>query len=245
MAGAAARRQRNLVVAAALGVFTLGTLSLPLLLRYCLPPHPRLSLPLLVSRLAYPPSSALSPSLSCLRPVASHSFPRHRSFQDSKLAESHVPIPLLSPLSSAFRLPHVLDFLPFPPPYSPLSLSCLLGSSSAFTRAAAGEGGGHLNPQAGYRESRFPWRIQALFPLHCPLLPFPLAFFPASSTRSPCPGGEGRLRFHSQPLVEREGALSPQAVQRGPYLNAGSKDIGRDPTPIHVYKHKRESQADQ
>ncbi|CAI7802510.1 unnamed protein product [Closterium sp. NIES-54] len=51
-------------------------------------------------------------------------------------------------------------------------------------------------------------------------------------------------RFHSEPLVEREGALSPQAVQRGPYLNAGSKDIGRDPTPIHAYKQKRESQAD-
>ncbi|CAI5528506.1 unnamed protein product [Closterium sp. Naga37s-1] len=33
MAGAASRRQRNLVVAAALGMFTLGTLSLPLLLR--------------------------------------------------------------------------------------------------------------------------------------------------------------------------------------------------------------------
>ncbi|CAI7807192.1 unnamed protein product [Closterium sp. NIES-53] len=33
MAGAASSRQRNLVVAAALGVFTLGTLSLPLLLR--------------------------------------------------------------------------------------------------------------------------------------------------------------------------------------------------------------------
>ncbi|CAI5508648.1 unnamed protein product [Closterium sp. Naga37s-1] len=212
MAGAAARRQRNLVMAAALGVFTLGTLSLPLLLRYCLPPHPRLSFPCSChASPTHPPPHFLPPCPACVQShpihflttapfrILSRGLPAY-----SQLAESHVPIPLLSPLSSAFRLPHVLDFLPFPPPYSPLSLSCLLGSSSAFTRAAAGEGGGHLNPQAGYRD-----------------------------------------RFHSQPLVEREGALSPQAVQRGPYLNAGSKDIGRDPTPIHVYKQKRESQADQ
>ncbi|GJP39567.1 hypothetical protein CLOM_g23923 [Closterium sp. NIES-68] len=50
--------------------------------------------------------------------------------------------------------------------------------------------------------------------------------------------------LYSEPLVEREGALSPQAVQRGPYLNAGSKDIGRDPTPLQAYKQKKESELE-
>eukprot|EP00897_Mesotaenium_endlicherianum_P006028 jgi/Mesen1/5453/ME000273S04689 len=41
---------------------------------------------------------------------------------------------------------------------------------------------------------------------------------------------------HPKPLVDWEKPLSPQAVQRGPYLNTGSRDIGPDPTPVEHYK---------
>lgn len=41
-------------------------------------------------------------------------------------------------------------------------------------------------------------------------------------------------------MIDSSKPLSPQAVQRGPYLNAGSKDIGPDPTPIATYKKPRQ-----
>lgn len=48
-----------------------------------------------------------------------------------------------------------------------------------------------------------------------------------------------------RPIIDSSKALGPQAVQRGPYINAGSKDIGPDPTPIEAYKSRRLAQEQQ
>ncbi|KAG0580079.1 hypothetical protein M758_4G146600 [Ceratodon purpureus] len=38
-------------------------------------------------------------------------------------------------------------------------------------------------------------------------------------------------KSQSKPIIDSSKPLSPGAIMRGPYINAGSRDVGPDPAP--------------
>jgi len=43
--------------------------------------------------------------------------------------------------------------------------------------------------------------------------------------------------MQAKPMIDSSKALPPQAIMRGPYINAGSRDVGPDPS------HQRPTKA--
>ncbi|KAH9543486.1 hypothetical protein CY35_13G067500 [Sphagnum magellanicum] len=44
-------------------------------------------------------------------------------------------------------------------------------------------------------------------------------------------------KMQAKPMIDSSKALPPQAIMRGPYINAGSRDVGPDPS------HQRPTKA--